>query len=59
MGPAGQCFFFPRDIESARDISTFEICHPHFFDVTGTFLKIVTAILEMSRTQMSRALFDF
>ena len=49
-------YFFPRDIKSARDILNFHFCHGHFFDVTGTFSKIVTGILKMSRAQMSRAL---
>ena len=43
-----QCFFSPWH-------SIFEICHGHFFDVTGIFLRIVTGIFSMSRAKMSRA----
>ena len=34
----------------------FHFCHGHFFNVTGTFSKIVTGILVMSRAKMSRAI---
>ena len=51
-----QCFFFPRDILLCPWHLIFEICHGHFFNVTGTFSKIVTGTLEMSRAKMSRAL---
>ena len=48
--------FFPRDIKKCPWHMIFHLCHGHFFDVTGTFSKIVTGILKMSRAQMSRAL---